>query len=65
MAAQYFVVTDRQGNITYKPAAEVVTRNAEAFLRFDTPLYEAVLAQADTANQAQRYVDLLRNRRAA
>jgi hypothetical protein len=66
MTAKYFIVADRNGNISHKPAGEVVTRNTEAYLRFDTPLHcDLVLAQADTVDQGQRFVELLSNQRVA
>lgn len=56
MTAKFFVVAERNGNITYRPAEETIARNLE----FDTPLPDRVLAQADSAEQAERFVALLR-----
>ena len=65
MSAKFFIVANRRGEITYKPAEQCIATNLDAYLSFDTPCYEHVLAQADTEEQAQRFVELLRNRRAA
>lgn len=66
MTAKYFIVADRDGNIVHKPAGEVVTRNSEAYLRFDTPTHcDVVLAQADTVDVALRFVELLKNQKVA
>jgi hypothetical protein len=61
VTAKFFIVAERDGNITYRPAEETIARNLE----FDAPLPDRVLAQADTDEQAQRYVNLLRNRSAS
>lgn len=63
MTAKFFVVANRNGSITHKPAEAIIAANLDAYFEIDTPLYEVVLAQADTEEQAQRFVDLLLQRR--
>jgi len=65
MSAQFFVVVDEHGNISCKPAAEVTTRNTECWLDSRSVFADMVLAQADTQEQGDRFVALLRNQRAA
>jgi hypothetical protein len=63
MTARYFVVAGRSGAITHKPAEATIAANLDAYFELDTPLYEVVLAQADSEEQAQRFVELLVQRR--
>jgi len=65
MSAQFFVVSDPEGNISCKPASEVVSRNAEAWTHPENARFDIVLAQADSQDQGERFVALLRNQRAA
>lgn len=64
MKAKYFVTANRSGEVTYKPAEHAIAHNVDAYLSFDTPLPDMVLAQCDTEAQAKRFVDLMTKARA-
>lgn len=64
MSAKFFVVADQSGQIFYCGAAEIIGRNATAFYSGEQAPF-TLLAQADDADQATRFVELLRNRSVA
>jgi hypothetical protein len=65
MTAKYFIVLDQiNGDIKSRPAEAVISENASAFAA-KTKTSQIVLAQADSEEQAERFLSLLKHGAAA
>jgi len=65
MTAKYFVVLDQiNGNLYVRPSECVTSENTSAYTA-NLKTSQIVLAQADTSEEANRYLKLLRNEMAA
>jgi len=60
MTAKYFVVADRQSGALSVAPASILSTIQSAYAHGEQPAV-MILAQADDADQAQRFLDLLRS----